>query len=326
MVKEDIYHYPVPYVVFHGTPNAVYSITDYTDPEGRQVEIKLNELGFRIEKPLAKEKPQNEKRIFFVGSSTIFNGYPLEKTIPGQVEQLFHQNGKINVQVYNFGFVSSVSGQELSLIVHLLSSYDPDAVVVYNGGNDVCLPTNFDPRPGFPYNFFAYESFMKKIRHDINQKGFRWILEGDELQETYKTLQTSHDYATEKWEMNIVTQYIENIVKMERFARGCGFKLYAFLEPVVFLKSPLVEKEKEISTTVYDIPDFHYYLQRQYQRIRQMYEFLKKNEENPFGKFIDLSIIFQGYPYSVYRDFRHVNNEGNHFIAKNIFKSLRYDF
>ena len=323
MPKEDIYHYPAPYVHFHGTPNAVYSITDHTDLEGSQVEIRLNELGFRIEKPLTREKPSHEKRIFFVGSSTIFNGYPLEKTIPGQVEQIFRQAGIDNVQVYNFGFVSSVSGQELALLVHLLSSYDPDVVVVYNGGNDVCLPTNFDPRPGFPYNFFAYESFMKRMRYDITDRGFRWILEGEELQDTYKILQTAHDYATEKWEINIVSQYIENLIKMGRFARGCSFKLYAFLEPVVFFKSPLMEKEREISTTVYDIPDFHHYLHRQYQRIRLMLEFLQKNEENPLVKFIDLSMIFQGYHQSVYRDFRHVNNEGNRFIAENIFNYLR---
>jgi hypothetical protein len=81
-----------------------------------------------------KEKPPEETRIFIVGSSTIFNGTPLEMSIPGQIEICFRKNGKDNVQVYNFGFVSSVSGQELALLVHLLSSYEPDIVVIYNGG------------------------------------------------------------------------------------------------------------------------------------------------------------------------------------------------
>jgi len=230
----DIYHHPVPYVTFHGVPDSITTTKDHMNQDETIAEIKLNELGFRIEKALLKSKPPAEIRVFVLGSSTIFNGIPLTMSIPGQIETCFRKNGMDNVQVYNFGFVSSVSGQELSLLVHLLSSYEPDVVVVYNGGNDVCLPTNFDPRPGFPYNFFAYESAMRRIRHEIVSNRFEWVLEGNGLDYDLGTLRTSCGYGTEEWEMDIAVKYIENTLKMARFARGCGFKLFTFLEPILF--------------------------------------------------------------------------------------------
>lgn len=323
MKHADVYHHPVPYVTFHGTPDSSSTTKDLNDPDGAAVEIRLNELGFRIEKPLPRNKPPEETRIFVLGSSTVFNGAPLSKSMPGQIEMCFRRNGRNDVEVYNFGLVSSVSGQELSLLVHLLSSYEPDAVVVFNGGNDVCLPVNFDPRPGYPYNFYAYESAMRHIHHQMRENQFVWVFEGNGLDYNLGELRGSCGYGTEGWEMDIAVKYLENLVKMGRFAKGCGFRLFAFLEPILFLKDPLSGKEKEIPTTCYGIENFDRYVRRQYERIRVMLRYLQTAETDDRFILTDLSSVFQGYDQDIYWDFRHVNNEGNRRIAEHIHARLK---
>ena len=80
----------------------------------------------------------------------MFNGAPLEKTIPGQIESELRNRGFSGAKVYNFGIVAAVSGQELALLTHLLVDYAPDFVISYGGGNDLHSPYQYDPRPGFP--------------------------------------------------------------------------------------------------------------------------------------------------------------------------------
>jgi hypothetical protein len=325
MQETDIYHYPIPYITFHGTPNTVFEKTDHMNPDGIRGKIKLNEMGFRIERPLQPQKQPGEKRIFVLGSSTIFNGFPLENSIPGQVEACFHRDGRSDVQVFNFGFVSSVSGQELSLLVHLLSDYEPDAVIIYNGGNDICLPTNFDPRPGYPYNFLAYEAAMRRIRLEPRQGYNEWVLHGERLDYDLGALRSSCGYGSKEWETNITVKYIKNMIKMGHFARGFGFKLFVFLEPILFLKAPLVGKEKEIPPP-YGKENFHYYVERQYHRIRKIFEYIGKVEDKEKVVFTDLSLIFNNYCQEVFWDYRHVNNEGNRYIAENIYTFLQGTF
>ncbi len=323
MKHADVYHYPDPYVSFHGTPHGATTTKDRNGPEETIVEIRLNELGFRIEKALHRTKPAGETRVFVLGSSTVFNGTPLSMSIPGQIENCFRENGRTDVEVYNFGLVSSVSGQELSLLVHLLSSYEPDAVVVFNGGNDVCLPANFDPRPGYPYNFYAYESALRKVRHTVTGNQFQWVYEGNGLDYDVSTLRKACGYGTEEWEMAIAVKYLENVVKMGRFARGCGFKLFAFLEPILFLKEPLSGKERNLPTGYHGIEGFDVYVRRQYERIRAMLRYLQKAESDSRFVLTDLSPVFQGYDRDIYLDFRHVNNEGNRRIAEHIHAKIK---
>jgi len=90
-----------------------------------------------------------------------------------------------------------------------------------------------------------------------------------------------------------------------------------------FLKDPLVGKEKDIPTTCYGIVGFHHYVMRQYERIRRMLEYLQNTETDTRVTLTDLSLIFQGYDRDIYWDFRHVNNEGNRYIAESIYAYLQ---
>lgn len=320
--ETDIYHFPSPYIVFHGIPGTTFTKTDPLNPGGPRVEIKLNELGFRIEKPLPSEKPPGEKRIFVVGSSTVFHGFPLVNSISGQIEMCFRREGRNEVQVYNFGFVSSVSGQELSLLTHVLADYNPDVVVVINGGNDICLPANFDPRPGYPYNFIAYEAAMRRIRLEPRDGYNQWILHGEGLEYDITAVRDACGYGSPAWETAIVAGYVKNLVKMGRFARGFGFRLFAFLEPILFLKNPLVGEERNIPPP-YNKENFPSYVVRQYLRIRKMFDYLGRAEDQGKVLFADLSSVFDGYNRPAFWDYRHVDNDGSRHIAERVYDYLQ---
>ena len=100
-------------------------------------------------------KTRGEFRIFMLGGSTVEYGNP---PLPVYVEQELKRRGFENVRVFNYGVISQNSGQELAhLVFHVLDS-EPDMVVFYDGGNDIMDPLLYDPRPGYPFNFLAYEN------------------------------------------------------------------------------------------------------------------------------------------------------------------------
>ncbi|MGA8418951.1 MAG: hypothetical protein WB691_04175, partial [Pseudolabrys sp.] len=109
-----------PYYMFTGVPNSSGRMIPQQGGNDSENDYRINSLGFRIERPLVKSKLEGELRIVVIGGSTVFNGAPLEKTIPGQIESELRNRGFSGAKVYNFGIVAAVSGQELALLTHLL--------------------------------------------------------------------------------------------------------------------------------------------------------------------------------------------------------------
>jgi lysophospholipase L1-like esterase len=328
--KEEIYRFYKPYVMFTGKPDGRH-IT--IDKKGRRNEIKLNELGFRIEKPLPKKKTNDEVRIFVLGGSAVFIGSPLSNSIPGQIEQLFHHDGYYNVSVYNFGVVSYVSGQELALLLHTVSDYKPDLVVVYDGGNDVSQPYNYDPRPGYPIDFMVYEAGLEQIRNraSLNQLFSSFLYKSKVIRTVFRyslrskivsldQLRRDVNYRSKDWEISIVSTFINNLDKMCHLAKGFDFKLVVFLQPLAHFKSPLIGKEKNLLGG----EEFQNYIKRQYDRIRPLLNNLnsKYADENRCY-FVDLSYALKDYDRETFWDFVHIDNEGNKFIATQIYDYIK---
>lgn len=321
--QAQIYRFPKPYVMFTGEPNAVHG------------SLTLNELGFRGELP-PKDK-SNEIRIIMLGGSTVFGGTPLSKSIAGQLELLFHQDGYNNVKLYNWGVVSSVSGQELTLLLHTVSEYDPDLVIVYDGGNDAFQPYTYDPRPGYPYNFLVYEAGFKRITRGapasqhlsslllksktlalLSRLGGQRLLEDKVIGMT--PLRKSVGYKSESWEEQISSTYITNIEKMCILANGFDFGLAVFLQPVVHFKQPLVGKEDRFLGN----SEFQEHIKQVYEQMRIGIngQGLKYNEDDRY-LFVDLSYAFSDYNRETYTDLIHIHDEDKEFIAAQMYKHLK---
>ena len=329
----DIYRFPRPYVEFAGEPNGRAIVNNYSQMGASKEDaaLVLNELGFRG--PLPSKDKGDEFRIIMLGGSTVFNGVPLSNSIAGQLEQLLHRDGYGNARVYNWGVVSFVSGQQLSLLVHTVSDYNPDLVIVYSGGNDVNQPYNYDPRPGYPLNWLLYEAGLRRIQNgDSTGELLGSLLVKSRLvtllfHQSLATqmaglgsLRKAVGYRSQAWEQEVSSTYLSNTSKMCAVAEGFHFKLAVFLQPMAFFKYPLVGKERSLLGG----EEFQRYVRDTYQRIRRGIEELNLDYERDRGcYFFDNSDIFSNYDVEVFWDFIHVDNAGNEFVARQIYSQLK---
>ena len=118
-----------------------------------------NSIGFR-----GKEFTNSNKETFqiaFFGGSTGYNGNP-------PIIELVHKNLNnldIKNRVFNFSSVSSNHNQHLHrLLKHSYLKFD--LVIFYGGFNETLQTFLYDPRPGYPFNFF--------IRNELSP--FKYLL------------------------------------------------------------------------------------------------------------------------------------------------------
>jgi hypothetical protein len=123
---------PAPYIAFKGAPDR----------------LDHDHFGYRWV-PEA-EDPDAIKIAFFGGST----GYQGDPPIPSLLESRLNAGGRSRVQVANFSVVSSNHRQHLHNIIESRSLFRPDVVIFYGGYNETLQPAGYDPRPGYPYNFF----------------------------------------------------------------------------------------------------------------------------------------------------------------------------
>ena len=328
-----------PYYMFTGAPDSSGRMMPQQGGANDADNIyRLNSLGFRIERPLTKSKPEDELRIFVLGGSTVFTGAPLAKTIPGQIESELLGRGFSGAKVYNFGIVSAVSGQELALLTHLLVDYAPDVVISYGGGNDMHSPYQYDPRPGFPFDFITLQVGTQALARGLDLRSalasqlFRsrvialifaprsagdLFAHGCDAQGGW----LSHS-GMGKRHCRGVSATICN--RMCRLGRAFNFRFYAVLQPLIFQKSPLSDTETKLK---FGDADFASYMQRQHDRAVAAFRRLQADDGmEETCRFVDLSQIFANDPRSLFWDFIHVNNDGNATVAAAIATDLANSF
>ena len=329
----DMHYYPKPYVMFTGKPEAFGMSSIDMEPTGDEdIPFKLNNLGFRSDHPFKKDKKEGVIRVVMLGGSTVFNGAPLSKSISGYLEQVMNSDGR-NVEVMNFGAVSYASGQELSLLLHTVGDFNPDLVIVYDGGNDIIMPHGGDPRPGYPYNFLVYEAGLKYMDKETSsmqliglllrksaliRKFFDKPLQDKIVQ--IKEHRKEVKYESKEWERAIVDAYVKNIEKMCQVGKGFNFKVAVFLQPlydVSINSSGEYETISEARSAAYTV--------EQYKRLKPRFEELHEKYANEGCSFKNLSDLFQGDDKSYYWDFIHTNNEGNRIIAERIYEELKLE-
>jgi lysophospholipase L1-like esterase len=323
-----------PYYMFTGAPHSSgRMMPEQGGADDADNIYRLNSLGFRIDRPLIKSKPEGEVRIFVLGGSTVFNGAPLAKTIPSQIEFELLRRGFSGAKVYNFGIVAAVSGQELALLTHLLVDYHPDIVISYGGGNDFHSPYQYDPRPGFPFDFITLQVGAQALARGLDLRSaltsqlFRsrvialiFAPRGQEIRLPMRALRTAVGYGTPEWENAIIEEYSNNLHRMCQVGRSFNFRFYAVLQPLIFQKSPLSNTERELK---FGDADFASYMRRQHDLAVIAFHRLQSDDgREGTCRFVDLSQIFVNDPRGLFWDFIHVNNDGNTTIASAIATDL----
>ena len=275
----------------------------------------------------AKEKPkqENEIRVFMLGGSTVAYGNP---PLPVCVERELKNRGFSNVRVVNYGVISQNSSQELAHLIYHVMDSEPDLVVFYDGGNDIMDPLLYDPRPGYPFNFLAYENnvFFKEVDE---YPWFSLLAYGSEALrrlfrnyffETFGHFSEWRSYAgygTQAWSDKIAQIYAGNLAKAARICDAYDVAYMAFFQPLLFYKQTLSESEKNIMSPW---PQTEKAMVGPYTRdVRDRITRYVADEQkiHPFS-FYDFSRLFSDAHESVFTDYIHLTREANQKVASAI--------
>ena len=327
---------PQPYFMFSGPENGIVKMPTSMGSGDRTAVFNGN--GFRIEKDITIPKPANELRVFVLGGSTVLMGSPLSNTIPGVIETNLRAGGLDRARVYNFGVVSFVSAQELSLLVHRLVALEPDLVIAYDGGNDLYEPWFYDPRPGYPFNFFTWEAALAPIQRpstrtlaDLAEDSAlsRFLFDPKERQNrtTLRALRVKVGYRTARWKRNIVEAYTGNVVAMCRVSHANGILFASFFQPTLHYSLNLDAHQKELAEGGGLNQDMGRQLTQGMleERTGVLAAFengIPPTEQDLGCRFNDLSGIFAQQGSEYYWDLIHVDNRGNRVIGSRIAKDL----
>ena len=305
---------PKPYVMFGGE---------------KQGEIengeKLNDLGYRGKSP-SYNKGEGEYRIFILGGSTVFAGNP---PIPELLEQEFRKNDFTNIKVFNFGVVSSVSSMELTRIVFEISDYKPDLILMYNGCNEILQPYEYDPRPGYPFNYLVYEA-NPLLESDVKTypavnlllygSNLARYFMGEHFLKVFVRLDDTRNqvkYRTREWQDQIADIYVNNLIKANKVSAAFDSDFIAFFQPILCFKNHINEEEQVSEKDRKRFEEFREHSLYIRDKIHKLIE--ERQAENIF---VDLSDIYDKTTGKVFIDGFHTYQESKPVITEEIYKYL----
>ncbi|MBO32844.1 MAG: hypothetical protein CMM74_07695 [Rhodospirillaceae bacterium] len=238
---------PTPFIMSKGVPG-----TEFWDGS------RNNELGYRGRS--AAEADDDDFLVFVLGGSTVFSGAP---PISDLLESRIQVAGHTNIKVLNYGVPSSNSGMELARLVYEVANFRPDMIIMYNGGNDLLHPLQWDPRPGYPFNFIAFERnpLLEEFR---NYDTLTMMLLGSSIGRytisrvarssmndflRLPELREEVDWNTDVWREAIVKKYLENMMKAQAIAMAFNSKFYVFFQPLKAYAPP--QASRLVTTTTF---------------------------------------------------------------------------
>ena len=138
--QDNLLRFPHPSDTFRGKPDV----------------LDHNEFGFRGNFVSSDDK----YNVAIFSGSTGYNGNP---PIIQIVREILSEQG-ININTFNFSSVSSNHSQHVHRLLDFSDRIDFDLVIFYGGGNEALLPTIYDPRPGYPYNFYFRNELSASVQ------------------------------------------------------------------------------------------------------------------------------------------------------------------
>ncbi|MBY0453072.1 MAG: SGNH/GDSL hydrolase family protein [Bdellovibrionaceae bacterium] len=298
----DVTHVPKPYVMFTAKPFA----QKYNLPGNKYA---INSLGYLSPIPNRTKAPSTY-RIFVLGGSVVFNGQPSFSFL---LQDVFTSRGESNVEVYNYGVVSSVSRQELVRTLLEISTYKPDLIISFSGYNDV-FNTGWDKRVNYPHRYILFENNpLLKMRAADFPFMLNILLSSEILRKLFeekisKSVVDLHDRMPINWDLRqqmVARAYVQNLRLTNVLAQDFGAQFVAFFQPTVYFKKPLSPAETEIVKMYRNEPATD---------IRKSVFNEYFNYKSEF-RLVDSSEIFNGQTAQVFKDPVHYAEESTNFLA-----------
>ncbi len=264
-----------PYVMFVGWPGSAPN----------------NAHGFRG-RSLDEARARDFKIAFFGGST----GYMGDPPIPAIVESRLKTMVNMPVFVANFSVISSNHRQHLHMLVEYLLKRKVDVVVFYGGYNETVQSGYYDPRPGYPFNFFYQEEASPWVKillensavaGEIDRK-YRGVISG------LSTLQDQYHPFSEKWNGQIVDIYFETLELASKLVSSINSDYFGKAIFLAFYQP-------------YQVPD---------EFLAAHQSIKKRMVALPYG--YDFSDRYDALGKGVYTDIVHVSQEANDLMGEAI--------
>ncbi len=270
------------------------------------------------------------KKVFMFGGSTMWGlGTADDFTIPSIFAKEANAKG-INCEVVNYGQDAYVSTQSLiELMIQLRRGNIPDAVVFYDGINDVFSAFQSGGVVGIPHGEFRRVrefSLLEKnelkvaaARSAIRQLSTIRIL--NEVLRKFKLRQDTFQGIPVDFEKPITDRkalaqavaqtYLNNIQVVQALAKAYGFKCLFYWQPMIFLKKNLTEYERRSIELDANYPGLKELYLETYSAMQQSSTELKEDIA-----FHDISSIFNDLHEPIYTDYCHMGEKGNGLIVQ----------
>ena len=220
--------------------------------------------------------------------------------IASLIESRLNAGGRTRVQVANFSVVSSNHRQHLHNILESRSLFQPDVVIFYGGYNETLQTAYYDPRPGFPYNFF-FRRETSPLGQFLMQYSPTFYMLDDMLTKQgiggltpLAALRKQEAPFSERWNRAIARNYFDTMdlarsVTASFRSQHCGKAVF------LFFYQP------------YQVPD----------GFRQVHDGIRKTIGD-YGFGYDLSDTFEKRNMDVFTDIVHVTQRGRETMAAEI--------
>lgn len=197
--QENIERSPSPYDSFSGKPHR----------------LDHNKYGFRGKFITKGELNSQAISIAFFGGSTGYNGDP---PIPILIQNEINKRGYESV-VYNFSSTSSNHSQHLHRLLKFHDKFRFDLVIFYGGGNETLQYLDYDPRPGYPFNFFYRQELSPLLQAALRYSSI--LGEFDKYTGKLSGLsEIRSNLDANTWKESIITRYWKDLSSAKRLTEN----------------------------------------------------------------------------------------------------------
>ena len=281
-----------------------FSLWKHRDFESKTFNIKD---GYRVTWEPESVAAKKDFTIYAFGGSTLFGGEgPDEHTVASQLAKNLNRRGDdVNYVVRNYGVSGFTSDNEVHLLVRLLrDGHRPDAVVFYDGVNDVYYKAYFD-QPHYLYDSFRQFGAVRS-RDLLGRLAGRLRLVSLLKSDPRKIGVRDRTALKEKLPA-VLDDYFGNVHLVRALAQSYGFEAHFFWQPTLFGTGKKLTAEEQG-------------LRQTYERFAPPFEVADAafNARSEGREIHDLRYVLDGVEASIFVDFCHVTAIANEVIADEI--------
>ena len=248
------------------------------------------------------------RKIYLFGGSTVYNGeVPDNFTIASQLASLGANN--FSYEVVNMGATSIHSAQQFGRLKAEINVNDGDAIIFYDGVNDVLQRIIYDNHEGYMIGEPKKESFwIKQLRSKSKYSSILFIFYSKIIENTKETPSTLIKTS--------VDNYVNTLVVVNEYVKSQGASFYHFLQPTLFTKKNLNKYERSLIEKGYPFVPTQFI-----QDFKRAYPLISNKLDSVEFSY-SLVGAFNNLKKSPYLDFCHVAHIGNKIIAENIWNNI----